>query len=181
MIHYDSIPRTIVGRVFVAATAKGLCAVSLGRQAEKSFEAGLAKMSPGRAIERNRDLVGRHIAELEAYFAGERRRFGGPLDLSVVRSPFQHRVLLTLGGLPFGALTSYGELARRAGYPGAARAVGNAMAGNPVPIVIPCHRVVGAGGVLGGYSGGLALKKALLRHEGVPLTREALMTTRSRW
>lgn len=91
--------------------------------------------------------------ELEEYFAGRRRSFAVPLDLSG-QAPFTGRVLEALRAVPFGATLTYGELALRAGNPRAARAAGSAMAVNPLPIVIPCHRVIAAGGRLGGYSGG---------------------------
>ena len=100
----------------------------------------------------------RQIAE---YAAGKRRRFQTRLDWSLARG-FQQRVLAELAKVRFGHTLSYGELARRAGKPGAARAVGGAMAKNPIPLVVPCHRVLAAGGKLGGFGGGLALKRALL-------------------
>jgi methylated-DNA-[protein]-cysteine S-methyltransferase len=101
--------------------------------------------------------------QLNEYFAGHRRGFDVPLDLSAC-PPFTLRVLTALRAVPFGTTLSYGELAARAGAPRAARAVGRAMAANPLPIVIPCHRVLAANGQLGGYSGG----------EGVP-TKEWLL------
>jgi methylated-DNA-[protein]-cysteine S-methyltransferase len=104
--------------------------------------------------------------QLEEYFRQERRVFEIPIDLSGL-PPFMVRVLQTLQGIPFGATISYGQLAMLASHPGAARAVGGVMAANPFPLVIPCHRVLGAGGKLGGYSGGegVATKKWLLTFE----------------
>lgn len=106
--------------------------------------------------------------QMQAYFQGQRRAFDLPLDLSGLSS-FTLRVLQTLQGIPFGTTVSYGQLAQLAGHPGAARAVGGAMAANPFPLVIPCHRVLGSGGKLGGYSGGegVVTKKWLLAFEGV--------------
>jgi methylated-DNA-[protein]-cysteine S-methyltransferase len=101
--------------------------------------------------------------QLEAYFAGTRRAFDLPLD--VVGTPFQTAAWLALAAIPFGTTVSYGEQARRLGHPGAARAVGAANARNPLPIVLPCHRLVGARGELTGYGGGLPVKRALLAHE----------------
>ena len=92
-----------------------------------------------------------------------------PLDTCAIQSPFQNNILKTCRAIPFGHVMSYGELAECAGYPRAARAVGNAMAANPIPIVIPCHRVVAAQGGLGGYSIGLSYKEKLLTHEGVSI------------
>jgi methylated-DNA-[protein]-cysteine S-methyltransferase len=104
--------------------------------------------------------------QLTAYFRQECRSFDLPIDFSGL-SPFTLRVLETLQGIPFGATTSYGDLALLAGSPGAARAVGGVMAANPFPLVIPCHRVLGSGGRLGGYSGGegLVTKEWLLEFE----------------
>lgn len=98
--------------------------------------------------------------ELDQYFAGRRRTFSLPLDLSGL-TPFTLRILETLRTIPYGTTITYGALAARAGFPHAARAVGRAMASNPLPLVIPCHRVVAAGGQPGGYSGGSGLPTKL--------------------
>lgn len=102
-------------------------------------------------------------AQLAEYFDGVRRAFELPLDL--VGTPFQRQAWSALASIPYGETISYGEQARRLGRPGAARAVGSANARNPISIVLPCHRVVGADGSLTGYGGGLAVKRALLEHE----------------
>lgn len=102
-------------------------------------------------------------AQLDAYFGGERRRFDLALDLR--GTPFQLRVWAALQEIPFGATETYGALAARLGSPGASRAAGAANGHNPVSIVVPCHRVVGAGGRLTGYAGGLERKRWLLDHE----------------
>jgi len=98
--------------------------------------------------------------QLLEYFAGNRREFELPLKTD--GTPFQQKVWTALSQIPYGETCSYGELAARIGTPLAARAVGQANHRNPLPIIIPCHRVVGAGGGLGGYGGGLTLKKTLL-------------------
>ncbi len=103
--------------------------------------------------------------QLAAYFAGERRAF--ELPLAAHGSEFQLKVWAALVELPFGATTTYGALARRLGMPNAARAVGHANARNPLSILVPCHRVVGANGALPGYAGGIERKRWLLTHEGV--------------
>jgi methylated-DNA-[protein]-cysteine S-methyltransferase len=114
--------------------------------------------------ERDDDIA----AELDEYFGGRRRRFTVPLDLDGVTAPFRRRVLETLHrDVGYGETVSYGELAVMAGRPGAARAVGSTMATNPVPIVVPCHRVLAAGGAIGGSGAGLDTKRALLAIEGV--------------
>lgn len=100
---------------------------------------------------------------VEAYFEGARRDFPLPLDL--VGTPFQLRVWYACAAIPYGRTATYGQLAQALGAPGAARAVGGALHVNPVPLLIPCHRVLAASGP-GGFGGGLPLKQALLRHEG---------------
>ncbi len=107
-------------------------------------------------------------AQLTAYFAGERTSFDVPLDLD--GTEFQRRCWLALATIPYGQTVSYGEQARRLGLgPDSARAVGAANGRNPVPVVLPCHRVVGADGSLTGFGGGLPLKRFLLEHEGALL------------
>jgi methylated-DNA-[protein]-cysteine S-methyltransferase len=103
-------------------------------------------------------------AQLQAYFAGELRDF--KLPLAAEGTPFQQRVWRALCDIPYGETISYGELARRIGQPTASRAVGLANGQNPISIVVPCHRVIGANGSLTGYGGGLERKRWLLAHEG---------------
>jgi methylated-DNA-[protein]-cysteine S-methyltransferase len=102
--------------------------------------------------------------QLDEYFAGARRRFD--LPLAARGNGFQQRVWDALRRIEYGTTTSYGEIARRIGHPDAARAVGAANGANPIPIVVPCHRVIGADGSLTGFGGGLPLKQWLLQHEG---------------
>ena len=106
-------------------------------------------------------------AQLAEYFAGKRREFA--LDLAPFGTDFQLRVWRVLQAIPYGALRNYGDIARAIGQPGAARAVGGAIGSNPLPIVIPCHRVIASDGTIGGYSGGLAIKHRLLALEGAEL------------
>jgi methylated-DNA-[protein]-cysteine S-methyltransferase len=162
VVYYCSLPSPI-GRVLVAATDAGLVRVAF-RLAEEAFVAELRArlgLEPARSPERTADIV----HQLRAYFAGERRRFDLRLDLSTL-SPFHRRVLMAAAAVPAGKVVSYGEIARRIGRPRGSRAVGQALGHNPVPIVIPCHRVVAAGGRIGGYTGGLDIKRKLLRLEG---------------
>ena len=109
--------------------------------------------------------------QLEAYFAGRLREFDLPLHLD--GTPFRLKVWEQLRQIPYGQVISYGELARRVGQPGASRAVGGANRHNPIPIIVPCHRVIAAGGTLGGYSGNCEgsaqIKRALLKLEGIHL------------
>lgn len=107
------------------------------------------------------------IRQLQEYFAGRRREFNLPLALE--GSPFQRQVWEELLRIPFGSTLSYGDVATRIGSPGASRAVGLANNRNPVAIIVPCHRVIGADGSLGGFGGGVPMKRWLLRHEGAPV------------
>lgn len=107
--------------------------------------------------------------QIRGYMAGERDRFHMEFDLEGCRSPFQRAVLEAAGKIPYGQVVSYGELAKRIGRPKASRAVGNALGANPVPIVIPCHRVVKGDGSAGGYVGGTERKIRLLELEGSPV------------
>ncbi|MCW2744896.1 MAG: ogt [Mycobacterium sp.] len=107
------------------------------------------------------------VAQLQAYFAGELRTFDLPLDM--LGTPFQRRVWEALRTIPYGETWSYAELARAVGSPGASRAVGLANGRNPVGIIVPCHRVIGANGSLTGYGGGLPRKAWLLDHERAAL------------
>ncbi|WP_329329446.1 methylated-DNA--[protein]-cysteine S-methyltransferase [Streptomyces luteogriseus] len=112
-------------------------------------------------------LLAEAIRQVEAYFAGERRDFDLPLDWSLI-SGFNREVLRELAsGVPYGKVVGYGDLAGRVGQPGAAQAVGMAMGSNPLPVVVPCHRVVESGGGIGGFGGGLETKRRLLALEGV--------------
>lgn len=117
------------------------------------------------------DVVG---AALDAWFAGVDRQLGVAVDLSGVESAFRRTVLETLRReVPWGETVTYGELAAMAGVPGAARAVGTTMARNPVPLVVPCHRVIASGGRIGGYGGGahgVVTKRTLLAREGLHFT-----------
>jgi methylated-DNA-[protein]-cysteine S-methyltransferase len=113
-------------------------------------------------------LLDEAAAQVEAYFAGELTAFDLPLDLE--GTDFQRRCWLALATIPYGQTVSYGEQARRLGLgPDAARAVGAANGQNPLPVVLPCHRVIGANGSLTGFGGGLHLKRFLLEHEGALL------------
>jgi methylated-DNA-[protein]-cysteine S-methyltransferase len=152
-----------IGPVFVAASEAGIVRVSF-RQSEAAFAADLRRRLGVEPI-RSRKRTGDAVHQLRAYFAGRRRTFDVRVDLTGT-SPFQRDVLLAAAAVPAGEVVSYGEIARRIGRPGGSRAVGQALGRNPIPIVIPCHRVVAAGGRLGGYTGGLDVKRKLLRLEG---------------
>ena len=112
-------------------------------------------------------LLCRAEKELQEYFRGERRAFD--LPLAPAGTPFQQRVWQELCRIPYGRTASYGEIARRIGRPKGSRAIGQANHRNPIPILIPCHRVIAAQGALGGYGGGLDIKIRLLKLEGTPM------------
>jgi methylated-DNA-[protein]-cysteine S-methyltransferase len=150
---------TPVGRLTLVAGATGLRAVLFA-----------GEHSPEGATQRRNPVLATAAEQLVEYFAGARRTFELPLEL--VGTPFQKRAWLALASIPYGSTVSYGEQARRVGRPGAARAVGAANGRNPLSIVLPCHRVVGAGGALTGYGGGLEVKRALLEHEARVLASE---------
>ena len=118
---------------------------------------------PEDAVEGHSDLLDAAVTQIREYFTGNRTTFDLPLDLG--GTPFQEKVWRELGSIPFGTTISYGEQARRIGRPQAARAVGAANGRNPVPVVLPCHRVIGSAGALTGFGGGLDTKRTLLRHE----------------
>ena len=155
--------QTPFGLVFVGLSDRGVCDVTLGVRREAEYRARLARRAP--EIRRDDAGVQPVIAELEAYFAGERRSFSVQSDLRAV-PPFMARVLRAARNVRFGRVTSYGALAAKLGMPGASRAVGGALSRNPVPVIIPCHRVVQGTGDLGGYIGGRRMKRLLLQLEG---------------
>ena len=164
-VYYDIIEKTPVGRVVVAATSDGLCWVGIGEQARAR---SLRTAFPEDRVEKRPSELAPVRFQIQEYFAGTRTTFTLKLDLRAVRSRFNQSVLEACRNIPFGHTLTYGELAGRVGSPGAARAVGTAMSTNPVPIVVPCHRVLATAG-LGGFSGGLDNKRVLLAHEGTLL------------
>jgi len=154
-----------VGPVWIATTGRGICAVGLGVEQPERFLAWQARHIGPAAPRADSAALTIAVTQLREYFSRIRHRFDLPLD--VRGTAFQQEVWAEIAHIPYGATTTYGEIARRIGRPRAARAVGAATGANPIPILIPCHRVIGAGGSLTGYGGGLDVKAALLRLEGV--------------
>jgi methylated-DNA-[protein]-cysteine S-methyltransferase len=152
---------TPVGRLLVAATPRGLVRVSFHGEAHEAVLGELAERLSPRVLEApsRLDMVRR---ELEEYFEGGRREFDVPLDWSLTGSTFRRRVLERTAKIPYGATASYRDVASAAGNERAVRAAGTALGANPIPIVVPCHRVLRSGGALGGYGGGLEAKRFLL-------------------
>jgi methylated-DNA-[protein]-cysteine S-methyltransferase len=156
---------TPLGTGLVAATPKGLVRVALPNEEVENVLARLARdvsprvlEFPGRLDEARR--------ELDEYFEGRRSRFELPLDWRLSRPGFYRRVLRATARVPFGDVITYAEAAQRAGNPRAFRAAGTALGSNPIPIVVPCHRVIRAGGEIGNYGGGPEMKRFLLELEG---------------
>ena len=157
---------TQIGPLLLAVTDRGLCRISFDPEPDRETET-LARTFGVRVLRapREHDPVRR---ELDEYFEGRRRDFDLPLDLRG-REGFSRDILERLAKVPYGETTTYGSLAVEAGNPRAARAVGTIMNRNPIPIVLPCHRVVGSNGSLVGYGGGLERKRLLLDLEaGTP-------------
>jgi methylated-DNA-[protein]-cysteine S-methyltransferase len=154
-----------LGSLTVVVTPRGLVRLSYpGEGIDRQLQELADRVSPRilEAPERT-DAVRR---QLDAYFAGRSHAFDVPIDWRLVRG-FAGDVLRATARIPFGGVSSYREIAAAAGSPNAYRAAGNALGSNPVPIVVPCHRVLHAGGGLGGYTGGLERKRYLLQLEGV--------------
>lgn len=167
-----------VGPVTVVEGERGVIAVEFGAPSAEALGARLAA-GLGEQVELEKRARLRATTEIAEYFRSRRRTFGVPIDLSLAND-FQRRVLQRLARVGFGQLTTYGELAKSVGKPGAARAVGVAMAKNPLPILVPCHRVVASNGSLGGFSGGLEVKRRLHRHEGIEELGGGWVTRRER-
>jgi methylated-DNA-[protein]-cysteine S-methyltransferase len=167
-VHYALVDSPL-GTLVAAGTPRGLATISY-----EDFHGGVdavldglaAKLSP-RMLEAPAKLddVRR---ELDEYFEGRRRDFDLPIDWSLA-SEFGRRILTATAAIPFGQVSTYGKVAAQAGNPKASRAAGRALGANPIPIVVPCHRVVGTNGQLTGYTGGLHRKVALLQIEGIVL------------
>lgn len=159
---------TPIGTIWVAASDDGLVGVSLWDDRER-FMAEISGQT-GHTVDDDAaagPIVTTALTELDEYLRGQRREFTVPIDWSIL-TPFQREVLERVRDVTYGQTTSYGAIAERMGRPGAMRAVGRANATNPYPIIIPCHRVLGADGRLHGYGarGGLETKAWLLRLEG---------------
>jgi methylated-DNA-[protein]-cysteine S-methyltransferase len=164
-VAYDLVD-TPIGTLLIAATDRGLCRIAYDADAEQEVER-LARAFGSRVL-RSASPIDPARRQLDEYFEGHRHRFDLPIDIGSL-AEFNRRVLEELARVPYGEVVTYGELAARSARPRAARAVGTVMNRNPLPIVLPCHRVIGSNGKLVGYGGGLERKEALLRLEGALL------------
>ena len=152
------------GPLLLAATPRGLVRVGLPNQGADELLVELAERVSPRVLEAPAELDAVR-RELDLYFEGKLDRFEAPLDWRL-SGGFRRRVLRAIARIPYGQTRSYTEMARRAGNERAVRAAGSACGSNPIPLVVPCHRVLRSGGALGGYGGGLPMKRALLELEG---------------
>ncbi len=162
LVRYDYLDTHDLGEVWFAENDRGLWRIEFARTKERFLSDlqrdGVEAVMAPKATAKTKKL-------LAEYFAGRRRDFPLKVDWTRVDG-FTRRALQVCAKIPYGKTLSYGEVAARAGSPGGARAVGQAMSKNPFPIVVPCHRVLASGGKLGGFSGGLHFKRALLDLEG---------------
>jgi len=156
--------QTPLGALVLASSRRGLLYIAFpGHQ--DGLKPWLDKHCPQAEICLNSDPNSRAVEQLEEYFQGKRRVFDVPLDMR--GTPFQKKVWNVMTEIPCGRTWSYRDVALRLGRPRAARAVGSASRSNPIPIVVPCHRVIGSNGALTGFGAGLELKRILLEIEGV--------------
>jgi len=161
-----------LGKILIARSELGISLVEY-LESESAARSHLARLA-GSEMREDKARVETVYHELLEYLDHRRTRLDWPLDLRWARSDFQRRVLTATSELPYGAVTSYAGIAQRMGTPSAVRAVAQALRRNPVPIVIPCHRVIGNGGDLIGYAGNkISLKRTLLSLEGVPMAPRA--------
>jgi len=153
-----------LGVIGIASTEKGVCKIALPGESEEDFFGWLRAYFGSQNVIEDRGRNEGVLAELESYLAGELREFQSPLDLR--GTEFQMKVWREVRTIPYGTTRSYQDIAERIGHPRAYRAVGTANRANPIPVIIPCHRIIGRDGSLRGYGGGLAMKVRLLRLEG---------------
>ncbi|MFL5574788.1 MAG: methylated-DNA--[protein]-cysteine S-methyltransferase [Gemmatimonadaceae bacterium] len=166
MIVYDTMP-TPLGELLLTAADDGLTGVYFERHRDGGQRPGDGWLRAAGRAGAAAEVLAAARAQLDAYFAGTLTAFA--LPLAARGTPFQERVWAALRGLGFGETISYAELARRVESPRAVRAVGAANGRNPLSVIVPCHRVIGADGSLTGYGGGMERKRWLLRHEGALL------------
>jgi methylated-DNA-[protein]-cysteine S-methyltransferase len=153
-----------IGRLTIGVTSRGLVRVAFAEEGPAEVAEELARLVSPRVMESARATEGWR-RELDEFFDARRQTFDLGVDRRLLRG-IQRDVLRATSRVPYGRVSTYGEIARKIGHPTAARAVGRALGANPIPVVIPCHRVIGASGALTGYGGGIERKVALLTLEG---------------
>jgi methylated-DNA-[protein]-cysteine S-methyltransferase len=169
LVHYYSM-QSPLGALLLAATDRGLCGIYFHgkKPAARKHEMWV----------NSEEVLRPYRMELEEYFRGELKEFKCPLDLR--GTEFQKRCWEALRKIPYGKLCSYADIAREVGSPRGFRAVGQANHNNPVPIIVPCHRVIGSNGTLTGYGGGLSVKEKLLELEGIPTRWPSLFPSQTK-
>ena len=156
--------KTRVGTVRVAATPRGICKIALGKETAQDFFGWLERhVGPVSRKPERSGLVALALDQIAEYLSGQRREFDLPLDLR--GTDFQRRAWSAVSAIPYGETRTYAEVAAAIGKPQAVRAMGAANGANPLPLVVPCHRVLGSDGSLTGYGGGLDVKRQLLEME----------------
>jgi len=163
IIHYAKTATPLGKHLWMAQSAQGVCWIDF-RLAEAAFLARLSRRWPAARFVKSPIALQKPIAELSEYFAGRRKKF--TFKLAPEGTAFQQKVWRAVYEIPFGQVTTYQKIANKIGKANAVRAVGHANGRNPLTLVIPCHRVIGSGGDLCGYGGGLDLKMKLLAFEG---------------
>ena len=158
-----------VGSLLLAATSRGLVRVGFPTEDPDDVLEQLADRLSPRVLEAPARLDDAR-RELDEYFEGRRHHFDVALDWELSGAGFRRKVLRATARIPFGEVRTYRQMAVTAGSPRAYRAAGNALGSNPIPVIVPCHRVLASGGGLGGYGGGLDVKQQLLQLEGVPIS-----------
>lgn len=163
-VYIDDI-ETPIGRLTIACNYEGICKIEFGSLENKApmIQSWAKKQMMPCELKKNQEMTRAALIQLQEYFQGKRQTFDVPLSLH--GTPFQVKVWKALQAIPFGETRSYRDIARAVGQPKAVRAIGAANNKNPIPIIIPCHRVIGSNGSLVGYGGGLDKKEWLLEFE----------------
>ncbi len=163
-ISYAKMKTPLGAHLWIARSERGACRIEFNHS-ESELRNMLARIWPKATLVKDEAAVQKPLTELEEYFAGQRKKF--TFSLAPEGTVFQQKVWQAVYAIPFGEVTTYQNIAKKIGKSKAVRAVGHANGSNPLPIVIPCHRVIGSNGDLCGYGGGLEFKRKLLELEGI--------------
>ena len=163
MINYTIMPSPI-GKLLLVKSSKGLNHIIFEHKIQQ-YEKIMSNNFPNQKIIKDKKALISEVDQLTEYFSGDRKKFD--IELEVNMPPFYQKVINVVNKIPYGKYLSYEQVATKAGNPRAARAAGTANAMNTIPIIIPCHRVLAKHGKLGGYGGGIKIKKYLLKLEGI--------------
>lgn len=156
---------TNIGIIYIASSENGVCKISLTLNSASEFKSWIKKHFSESEIVESRSKNKDAIEQIKLYLSKKLRKFD--LEIDIIGTDFQKMVWMETMKIPYGEIITYSKLAERIGRKNSYRAVGNALSVNPLPIIVPCHRVVASDGSLGGYSGGIKIKEFLLRLEGV--------------